>query len=162
MATSQPELGKQPSVVRSGEAKGQGPLNIFGDLISVKLSGADTEGACSVMEDVTQPNEGPPLHVHHREDEGFYILEGDYVFEIDGRRQEAHAGDFLWAPRRIPHCFQNVGSKPGRILLTVEPAGLENFFAELAAIEGPPDPAAVAPIFEKYGLELLGPPLRAR
>ena len=81
---------------------------------------------------------------------------------MDGQRIEAHTGDFVWAARGVPHCFQNVGSKPGRILLTFEPAGIEEFFEELAAVQGPPDPAAVAPLFVKYGLELLGPPLWAR
>jgi len=130
--------------------------------VTVKLSGKDTAGAYALLENVTQPNEGPPLHVHHREDEGFYVIEGDYVFEAAGKRFEAHTGDFVWVPRDTPHTFQNIGSKPGRLLLTVEPAGVEEFFQELAGLQGPPDPAIVAPIFAKYGLELLGPPLAAR
>ena len=90
------------------------------------------------METLTPPNLGPTLHVHQREDENFYIVEGDYLFEVDGRRIELHAGDFAWAPRGVPHCFQNIGSAIGRMLITVEPAGIEDFFGEIAAIPGPP------------------------
>ncbi len=68
-------------------------------------------------------------------------------------------GDFVFVPRDIPHRFRNIGETKGTILLTLEPGGLEIFFEELAAVSGPPDPAKVAPIFEKYGLELLRPPL---
>ncbi len=114
------------------------------------------------METLTPPNLGPPLHVHQREDENFYIVEGDYLFEVDGRRIELLAGDFAWAPRGVPHCFQNFGSAMGRMLITVEPAGIEDFFWEIEAIPGPPDPAKIAPIGAKYGIELLGPPIHAR
>lgn len=150
------------AIVSRGIQDGGEPLNVFGDLIYVKLSGKDTNGLLAVMEDVTQPGEGPPLHVHHREDEGFYVLEGSYVFEVDGCRIEAREGDFFWVHRRTPHTFQNVGSAPGRLLITVQPAGLEDFFGELSRLEGPPVPETVAPIFFQYGLELLGPPLSAR
>ena len=149
-------------VVSRGTSTTGDPLNIFGDLIYVKLAGKDTQGRLCLMEDVTQPGEGPPLHVHHREDEGFYVLDGDYRFEVDGRQMDAHTGDFFYVRRDIPHTFQNTGSKPGRLLLTLEPAGLEDFFAELSRIEGPPLPEKVVPVFAKYGLELLGPPLAAR
>lgn len=160
----QPATGpapKQASLIRRAESRTGKPLRIYDDTIYVKLGGADTGGRYSLLEDVTAPGGGTPLHLHHREDEGFYVLEGDYLFEADGRRFEAHAGDFVFVPRGIPHRFRNIGKTAGTMLLTLEPAGLEVFFEELAAVPGPPDPVAVAPIFGKYGLELLGPPLSA-
>lgn len=150
---------REASVVRRATPIHGEPLNIFGDLMYVKLSGEETGGRYSFIEDMTPPGGGTPLHVHHREDEGFYILEGDYLFEADGKRFEAHTGDFVFVPKHIPHRFRNIGSTIGTILLTVEPAGLEVFFEEIAALTGPPDPAELTPIFNKYGLELLGPPL---
>jgi mannose-6-phosphate isomerase-like protein (cupin superfamily) len=135
------------------------PLRIYDDLLYIKLGGKETGGRYSLIEDVTVPGGGTPLHVHHREDESFYVLEGDYLFEANGKRFEVHAGDFVFAPRDVPHRFRNIGTRSGTMLLTLEPAGLELFFEELAAVTGPPDPVKVAPIFEKYGLELLGPPL---
>jgi mannose-6-phosphate isomerase-like protein (cupin superfamily) len=162
MASSQTQPHREPIVVSRDTGRTSEPLNIYGDILYLKLTGKDTQGKYTFIEDITAPNQGPPLHVHHREDEGFYILDGDYVFEVDGRRIAAHTGDFLWVPRDVPHCFQNIGSTPGRILLTLEPAGIEDFFAELATVPGPPDSAKVAPLFFKHGLELLGPPLSAR
>ena len=145
-------------VGRATSRRGE-PLNIYGDLIYIKLGGKETGGRYAILEDVTPPGGGSPLHVHHREDEGFYILEGDYLFEADGKRFAAHTGDFVFAPRDIPHRFRNVGATAGTMLLTLEPAGLEDFFEELAAVAGPPDPSKVVPVFLKYGLELLGPPM---
>jgi mannose-6-phosphate isomerase-like protein (cupin superfamily) len=150
---------REASVVRQKQTRHGEPLNIYGDLIYVKLSGEDTGGRYALLEDVTPPGGGTPLHVHHREDEGFYILEGHYRFEAAGKTLEAQAGDFVFVPRDVPHRFRNIGATTGTILLTLEPAGLEVFFRELAAVPGPPDPAKVAPIFARYGLELLGPPL---
>lgn len=108
---------------------------------------------------MTPPGGGTPLHVHHREDEGFYVMEGMYLFEADGESFEAQTGDFIFVPRNTPHRFRNIGKTAGTILLTLEPGGLEVFFGELAAVGGPPSPEKVAPLFAKYGLELLGPPL---
>lgn len=147
------------TVLRRAQTRRGEPFRMYGDTIYVKLGAPDTEGKYSLLENVTQPGGGPPLHVHHREDEGFYILEGDYLFEADGNRFEAHAGDFIFVRRDIPHRFKNIGTASGTMLLTLEPGGLEVFFEELAAVTGQPDPAAVIPIFEKYGLELLGPPI---
>lgn len=138
------------------------PLNIYGDLLYIKLASKDTADACTVIENIVPAGGGPPLHVHHREDETFFIIEGDYIFEIEGRRTSAHPGDFLRGPRNIPHTFQNVTAASGSMLLTVTPAGVEEFFRALAAIPGPPEPAKLLPVYQKYGIELLGPPLSAR
>jgi len=150
---------QQASLIGRARSRRGEPLKIFDDVIYVKLSGQETGGRYALLEDVTPAGCGTPLHVHHREDEGFYVLEGDYLFEADGKLVEAHTGDFVFVPRDIPHRFRNVGKTTGTLLLTLEPAGLENFFEELSAVAGPPEPAKLAPLFEKYGLELLGPPL---
>ena len=147
------------SVVKRGETRRGKPLDIFGDNIYIKMGSVETNGRYSLIEDVTPPGGGPPLHVHHREDEGFYILEGEYLFQTGEARHKVGPGDFVYIPRDIPHCFKNIGGTTGTMLLTLEPGGLEVFFAELSAVSGPPTPEKVAPIFVKYGLELLGPPL---
>ena len=123
----------------SGTATTGPPLDIYGDTLYFKITGKETQGRYLIMETLTPPNLGPTLHVHQREDENFYMVEGDYLFEVDGRRIELHAGDFAWAPRGVPHCFQNIGSAIGRMLITVEPAGIEDFFGEIAAIPGTAD-----------------------
>ena len=152
----------EPILVRAGLSFRGEALNIYGSLIYPKLTGAQTGGKYAVMESTTPPGGGPPYHMHHREDEGFYVVEGQYLFEIGEQRIQARPGDFLLAPKDVPHCFQNIGKTTGTHVVIVEPAGLEVFFAEIAALDGRPDPAKVLPIFDKYGLELLGPPMGAR
>lgn len=147
------------------ETRSAGALNIFGDRVLIKLATEDSNGNYAIMEITTPPQAGPPLHRHEREDECFYILEGEYVFEVDGRVFNAGPGCCVFAPRGTAHTLQNVGATPGRTLVTVQPGGLDTFFVELdRATRGMREPGAsvVVPIFQKYGLELLGPPLALR
>jgi mannose-6-phosphate isomerase-like protein (cupin superfamily) len=146
--------------------RGDGPLiQVNGDEVTIKISSRDTGGAFTVFEGRTRPLHGPPLHLHRDQDESWYILEGQYRFEVDGQEIYAGAGSTVFAPRGSRHTFQNIGSIPGRMVTTVVPGGLDNFFEELAAASARgtiPDLAKMLPIFEKYKLELLGPPLAAR
>jgi quercetin dioxygenase-like cupin family protein len=150
-----------PFVLKSTESRAGTIFRLLGETIVVKVSGADTAGFFAVVIETTPPQSGPPLHQHSREDEWFYVLEGEYRFSVGKDLIIVREGDSLFAPRNIPHTFQNVASKPGRLLAVNQPAGLEAFFAELegACASGVPTPAILTPIFEKYGLQLLGPPL---
>ena len=148
--------------VEAGTGRTAKPIRFVNETIWVKASSADTLGKYTMFENHIPPDGGPPLHVHHREDEWFYVLEGTFVFEVDGRPMTAKVGDSLLAPRDIPHRFLNVGRETGRLLGMVEPGGFEHFFQELAAaLNGAPEfvPELLMPIAGKYGLELLGPPL---
>ena len=152
-------------VVEAGGDRLQGPLQVFGMDIWVKISSRDTNGAFAVMEDRANPNDGPPLHLHHAQDEWWHIIEGHYLFEVDGHQMRVGPGDTVFAPRGTRHTYQNIGSTPGRTVITVVPGGLDLFFEEVRATFPPgstPDPAKLAPLFQKYGLELLGPPMAAR
>ena len=156
---------RQTVVVHAGEAREVEPLGIFGIPMWIKLSGTETGGTYAIIEDQTPPDMGPPLHRHSREDESFYVLEGEYVFEVDGERISALAGSSVYAPKGTAHRFQNVGATAGRLLVMVQPAGLDSFFVDIDdATRGArePDLSVVGPIFEKHGLELLGPPLPGR
>ena len=155
---------KPALVVEREQSRTANPLNVLGNLIRVKLNGSDTDWAYAIMEDTAAPQAGPPLHRHTREDESFYVLEGYYRFAVDGQEINAGPGTFVYAPRGTAHTFQNIGQTPGRLLVTVQPAGLEVFLADLStATVGmtEPDLKVIVPIFEKHGLELLGPPLAA-
>lgn len=90
-------------------------------------------GAYGLMEAYTPPNSGPPLHLHQREDEWWFILDGNFLFEIDGNSVHAGPGDTVFAPRGGRHTFQNIGSVTGRALVTVVPGGLDAFFQEVSA-----------------------------
>ncbi len=154
-------------VVGTGLDRHGKPLPVVGDEIKIKISSQDTNGAFTVFEDVTPPLGGPPLHVHHVQDEWWYILEGNFLFEVDGEEIHARAGDTVFAPHGSRHAYMNTGQTPARSLVTVVPGGLDLFFEELSA-EAPTaaaaaaDPELIAYIFRRHGMELLGPPLAAR
>lgn len=141
------------------------PIHVLGNELIIKISSCDTGGAFTVFEGQTQPLAGPPLHRHPDQDEWWYIVDGDFKFEVDGQEIYASAGATVFAPRGSRHTFQNIGTTPGRTLTTVIPGGLDLFFEELESVApkgAVPEPAKILPVFEKHGLELLGPPLAAR
>ena len=124
-----------------------------------KVKAKDTGGAFSVLESVVQPGTGPVPHRHSREDEGFYVLEGQYEFRVGDRVILASAGSFLFAPRGIPHTYKNVGTAPSRHITFISPAGLEKFFEERTALgrelptTDPAYPGRYKVLTDKYGLE---------
>ena len=146
-------------------ARGEGkPVHVLGAELTIKISSRDTNGEFAVFEGRIPPLEGPPLHRHPGHDESWYIIEGEYRFVVDGAEIHASAGATVFAPRGSVHTFQNVGGKPGRMITTCIPGGVDLFFEDIdsAVPRGStPDPAILLPIFAKHGQELLGPPLRA-
>jgi Cupin domain len=106
------------------------------------------------------------MHIHRREDETFYLIAGEMSFFIGGERIEATAGDFVFAPKDIPHAFL-VTSDRAEYLTSFSPAGAERFFSEVAPAVVPgepapspcqPDPDEFARIAASYGIEVVGPP----
>ncbi len=151
----------KPFIVRSSESRSP-ELDIFGDLVSIKVSGSDTAGKFAVIAAVTPTLGGPPLHTHISDSESFVVLEGLFRFILNGEEVVASAGDTVHIPPRVVHQYQNIGEQPGRLLLIVEPAGLDNFFVELDGLlkgSNEPDMPAIAALHTKYKMELLGPPL---
>lgn len=141
---------------------------VAGDVYQIKLTGAETGGRCAAFEFFVPPGGGPPPHVHRREDEAFFVTEGELTFTVAGTEFVVPAGGFLNAVRDVPHAFRNASDKPARAIVIVSPAGLENFFLEIGtpwddAYRAPPPPGpddiakllATAP---KYGIEVLPPP----
>ena len=148
----------------AGRGEGR-PVHVLGADLTIKISSEDTNGAFTVLEGRTMPLEGPPLHRHRDQDEWWYIVEGEYRFEVDGEEIYASAGSTVFAPRGSSHTFQNIGSKQGWTIATFVPGGVDLFFEEIerAAPRGSaPEMAKLLAVFEKHGQELLGPPLRAR
>ena len=153
-----------PFVVGKGETPKGPTLDIFGDLVTVLISTADTGGKYTFMHGVTPPKGGPPLHKHVSDSEVFHVLSGDFVFMLDGERVEAAEGATVFIPAGVVHQYQNIGDEPGELLLFVEPAGLDDFFVELDALlkaGGGGDMGAIAGLHAKFRMELLGPPLAA-
>jgi len=98
----------------------------------------------------------PPLHVHHNEDEGFYVLGGELTLFLPGESVTLRAGEFFLAPRGVPHCYE-VGADGARVLVSSAPSGFERFVAEVAELEAV-DPATLTAVAATHGIEILGPP----
>jgi quercetin dioxygenase-like cupin family protein len=140
-------------------------LNIFGDLVSIKVAGNETQGQYTVICGETPPLGGPPLHLHTTDAETFYIVEGTFLFELDGEVIHATSGDIVHIQPGVKHLYQNTGADFGKLLLVVAPAGLDEFFIELDSLlkahAEPPMPE-IAALHAKFNMELLGPPMVAR
>jgi quercetin dioxygenase-like cupin family protein len=139
---------------------------VLGDLYTFKLTSADTSGTLAVIETLTFPQNGPPIHTHTNEDETFYILDGRFSFTIGDRTFEAGPGTLVRAPREIPHGYKNISALPARKLLMISPAGFENFFREIGEpakdISAPPPhrpgtSARTMQVALKYGLRIQVP-----
>ncbi len=141
------------------------PLQIpgMGLELTVRLPGSATGGALEIIETTNAPGFGPPLH-RHPETEIFRVLEGRYLYEVDGRRFEAAAGDLVSVPGGAAHAFVNLTAQPARQLILLLPAmDAQRFFTELAQVfaAGRPDRATLNRFGEPWGVEFLGPPLSA-
>ena len=139
-------------------------VSLVGDVYRFLATGEDTNSKYTLIEALVSPGGGPPPHVHSREEEGFYILEGEIAFTIDGKRVVTTPGMFANMPVGTPHSFKNETNKPAKMLATVAPAGLEKMFMEIAVplAEGattalPPtkeDIEKLLAIAPKYGIEI--------
>jgi len=139
-------------VVQPQEGRTADPLGIGGQEVLIKVAGADTNDQLCCMFHVVPPMSGPPLHQHTREDELFYVLEGEVTFEIDGKRTLATAGTTLFAPRLTVHAFQNFTQSTAWLLITLSPGGLDRMFVEASALMGDNISAAFGAIGARYGL----------
>jgi quercetin dioxygenase-like cupin family protein len=145
------------------EGRTAAPLNVVGEETLVKVSAADTDGALALFHLVAPPMSGPPLHVHSREDEAFYVLTGELVFEIDGVRETVGAGGTVFLKRGVMHRYQNFTDRDASLLIAVTPAGFQDFFVELAAATPPeggiPPMDVLQAIDARYGITTLGSPM---
>jgi quercetin dioxygenase-like cupin family protein len=165
------QKGQQPKDVTARAAilqPGEGrTVAVVGDVYRFLATGEDTGGRYALWEAVVPPGGGPPPHVHGREEEGLYVLEGEVTFQVGDERVVAKAGAFANMPVGTPHSFKNEGGRPARVLISVAPAGLERMFLEVGvplaegATTAPPPTEeeiemllAIAP---GYGIEVMPP-----
>ncbi len=128
-------------------------IGVVGDVYRFLATGEETDGKYALFEGIIPPGGGPPPHVHSREEEGFYVLEGEITFTINGERIVATAGMFANMPVGTPHTFRNESTQPARMLVSVAPAGLEEMFF---AVGVPlPEGAQTAPPPTKEEIEKL-------
>ncbi len=128
-------------------------LNVLGDNQLIKLSGKDTNGQFTLIEQFNEPGVGIPMHQHQNEDEVFQLLEGKVEMQIGEEKTILEAGDLIFCPKGIPHRWSVIGNKKAKAMLSIFPAGLEHMFEELAQLPpGPPNFEQVAKICGKYDL----------
>jgi quercetin dioxygenase-like cupin family protein len=162
VGTDEARMGRD--VARLAPGEGSKSLWVLGELMTYKVLSDQTGGAYSLFEVTTPPGSGPPPHVQHREDEAFYVLEGDYEFLVEDRTLRVPAGSLLYVPRGNLHTHKNVGEGTGRMLVSQTPGGLhERFFEELgepaadtsAPVPGePPNVQRIVRIAAEYGIEI--------
>jgi quercetin dioxygenase-like cupin family protein len=141
----------------------------FGLLATIKATGEQTGGRYTLVEILAPDGYEGVLHVHHFEDEGFYILEGEMTFYVGEQTIKARPGSFLFGPKDVPHAF-TVDSGPAKLLFVLSPAGFEGLIREMGepamSLSIPPQPeeppdeaemARLAAIGTRYGGEILGP-----
>jgi quercetin dioxygenase-like cupin family protein len=142
------------------------PLWFIDGLARIHVSGEETGGQLAVVENFAREGDMPPLHVHHREDEVFHVLEGRMTLHLPGETVELEAGSTVLTPRGVAHTYR-VRSETARWLVICQPAGFDRFVRAISepapADELPPldrehDLAAINAAAEEQGIELLGPP----
>ena len=160
------DMSQTPTTKPVAVGKDQGEARWWlGTLAVVKATAADTGSQMTIIEITEPPGAEGPLHVHHREDEGFWLLEGDATFEVGDTVIEAHAGDYVFGPRDIPHRY-TVGDTGCRMLFIFTPGGFEDLLIAMSepaasrTLPPPPDKEPdwewVATIAAAHGAELLG------
>lgn len=131
--------------------------NVLGTLMWCKIGSEETNGLYSIVENTVPPQAGPPPHIHHNEDEIFYIVEGEFEVRCGEQTFTVTKGSMAVLPRNVPHSFRNISEAEGKMLVTITPGGFEKFFAEVSqqVQSMPPDVEKLSALAHKYNVEFL-------
>jgi quercetin dioxygenase-like cupin family protein len=150
--------------IKSGESRTGKHLKMKGvtlNVLDLKVSSKDTNGNLSVFEQIGfTPKGGPPLHIHPYQDEYFYVLEGEYQFQVDQDKYHLSPGDTIFLPRNIQHAFIQLSEK-ARVLVSYTPAGkMESFFETTDSWTTPPSEDLIKKTFTDHDMNVVGPTLK--
>jgi quercetin dioxygenase-like cupin family protein len=150
--------------IAAGEGRIHGHIKLKGvnsNILDVKISGSDTNGDLAIFEQTSvSQGKGTPLHIHHNQDEIFYIIEGSYKFQVGDDKYDLTTGESIFLPRKVAHAWTQVSEK-GKMIVTMQPAGkLENFFVTMAALDHQPSQQEIAALFLENDMQVVGPPLK--
>jgi|SRR6185312_5572610 len=139
-------------------------LLLMGGQFDCKVSSKDTGGELCIYDTFRREKGGPALHMHYRQDEWFFVMQGEFVVKVGNDLLELKAGDSAFAPRQVPHTFAKTSDGEARMLILFQPAGsIEEFFKAMVDL-GPTIPSgreqALKTLFRIHGMKLLGPPLQ--
>jgi mannose-6-phosphate isomerase-like protein (cupin superfamily) len=168
MTTKQTIPDLQPYVLATG--RGQN-VKFLATHMSIKATAEQTGGHFGLLESMVSPGFSPPLHIHHREHEAMWVIDGEVTFKCGDETLEAGPGSFVFLPRGIPHTFVIEGDTPARMLVLCTPGGFERYHIEGGtpalddSIPASFDPAQLEilrALQDKYADEHVGPPLKPR
>jgi quercetin 2,3-dioxygenase len=147
-------------VVKAGQDRFNAPIKAFGISPNlVKISAKDTNGQLAAFEYEGFAKMGPPLHLHLKQDETFYVLEGEYLFQVGEQKHTLRAGDTIFLPRNIAHTWLQLTDK-GKLMYVLQPAGkMEEFFKKMNSLQGPPTAELVQQIHTEHEMRIVGPSL---
>jgi quercetin dioxygenase-like cupin family protein len=150
--------------INSGEGRIHGHLKLKGvnaNILDLKVSGKDTNGELAIFEQTSiSQGRGTPLHIHPLQDEVFYVIEGEYFFNVGTEKYTLGVGDSIFLPRNVPHAWTQVSEK-GKMTVIFQPAGMmEEFFVTMAGLKTDPSSEEIAKIFIENEMRVVGPPLK--
>jgi quercetin dioxygenase-like cupin family protein len=150
--------------VEAGKDRYQEELMIMGGQFDCKVSGKDTNGQLSIYDTIRQEKGGPALHLHHKQDEWFYVTKGEFTVKVGDDTFNLKAGDTAFAPRKVPHAFAKTNEGEAQMLIVFQPAGsMEDFFKQVSKFGThiPKDQEqALKDLWKTHGMEVVGPPLK--
>ena len=155
---------KKGFTVKAGEARFGEHYTMKGvtlNNLDIKISGLDTENDLAVFEQTgLTPYGGPPMHIHPFQDEWFYIIDKNYLFQVGEERFQMKSGDTIFLPRNVPHAFLQLTER-GKMIVSYLPAGkMEAFFKVTDKWTAPPEKEEIAKVFADHDMQVVGPPLK--
>lgn len=149
--------------IGAGDDRVKEHRKLFGDRpipLDIKVSTPDCGGGLFIVEHTDDRKSGPPRHLHHDQEEWFYVAKGKYIVEVGDERFVLGPGDSVLAPRKIPHVWAFVGEGIGKLIIAFQPAGkMESFFNKIAPMTEFPPREEMEKMFRDHGIQLIGPPL---
>ena len=130
---------------------------VMGDPMRFIMTAAQTGGAYALAEQEIRPGNGAPPHIHHNEDETFYVLDGVFSVTVDGAEHRLERGDFAHAPRGSVRSFTNIGNANGRVLIHHCPGSASEFYIGMGKLPFPPDMNDIIALAKRYSIEVIAP-----
>ena len=163
--TSTNDRPKKGFKVDKGKGRNIEGLKALGSTFDCKVSSKDTNGQLCIFDTVRAGQGGPPLHLHHKQDEWFYVIKGEFKVQVGDEIFALKEGDSAFAPRKVPHSFAKTSEGVGQLMNLFQPAGkMEEFFIERVNLEKETDPekkeAALKTLWDRHGMKVVGPPIK--
>ena len=151
--------------VDKGKGRNIEGLKVLGITFDCKITSKDTNGELCIFDTIRESKEGPPLHLHYKQDEWFYVIKGEFKVQVGEEIFILKEGDSAFGPRKTPHSFAKTSEGIGQLMVLFQPAGtMEEFFIERANLENETDPAkkeaALKTLWDRHGQKVVGPPIK--